>query len=213
MKIGPVDIRNHTFSRKMRGVDEAEVRAYLDLAADRLEEVMVEADDLRGRIGHLEAQLEEYGTIEASLKSSLISAKQIADEKLASAEKEARIILKNAEVDAEKVVVGARGELARLRADVDDLRRQKLTYVERFRALLRSQMNILEASVDVLDPDILDSDEEGRAVRDVIGGGKRRPANPVGSMEKNAPDPLGQYLGEQGLFSQEAKERAPGEGG
>ena len=60
MKIGPVDIRNHTFSRtKMRGVDEGEVRAYLDLVADRLEETVLEADDLRARIDRLERELSE----------------------------------------------------------------------------------------------------------------------------------------------------------
>ena len=36
MKIGPVDIRNHTFPFKMRGLDEGQVRAFLDLVADCL---------------------------------------------------------------------------------------------------------------------------------------------------------------------------------
>ena len=34
MKLGPVDIRNHVFAKRgMRGLDEGEVRAYLDLVA------------------------------------------------------------------------------------------------------------------------------------------------------------------------------------
>lgn len=183
MKIGPVDIRNHEFSKKMRGVDDAEVRAYLDLVADRLEEVILEADALRGRLARLEAQMQEYSTLEESLRSSLISAKQISDERIGAADREARIILKNAEVDAEKVVVGARGELARLRAELDDLRRQKLTYVERFRALLRSQVKILEASVESLDPD-----DDHATIHRIVDG-----VEPA----------VGQYLGEEGLFSQE----------
>ena len=151
MKIGPVDIRNHTFAKKMRGVDDAEVRAYLDLVADRLEEEILEREDLRTQIDKMEAQLGEYRTLEKTMRDSLVSAERVADDKLVHAEKEARIVMKNAEIEAERIVVGARNEIGRLRADLDDLRRQKITYVERFRALLRSQVKILEATVDSFD--------------------------------------------------------------
>ena len=50
MKIGPIDVRNHTFTRKMRGVDENEVRDYQDLVADRLEEFVLENDGRRVEI-------------------------------------------------------------------------------------------------------------------------------------------------------------------
>ena len=46
-----------------------------------------------------------------------------------------------------------RDEQNRITLQLDDLRRQRVTYVERFRALLRSQAKILEASVETLDPE------------------------------------------------------------
>lgn len=153
MKIGPVDIRNHTFTRKLNGVDEAEVRAYLDMVADRLEESIVEAEEIRVAIDRAEARVDEYAKLEGALRDSLISAERIAEERREVTEREARIRIKNAEIDAEKILMGARNELARLRAEIDDLRRQKVTYIERFRALLRSQVKILEASVREFDPD------------------------------------------------------------
>jgi len=153
MKIGPVDIRNHTFSRKLNGVDEGEVRAYLDVVADRLEESIVEGEELRAMVDRMGNRVDEYSKLEAALRDSLVSAERIAEDRRDSSERESRIRIKNAEVEAEKIVLAARSELARLRADIDDLRRQKITYVERFRALLRSQVKILEASVAELDPD------------------------------------------------------------
>jgi cell division initiation protein len=201
MKIGPVDIRNHTFSaRKMGGVDESEVRAYLDLVADRLEEVTLDTDELKGTIERLEVQLQEYSQVERALRDSLISAERMADERLATAEKEARIILKNAEVDAEKIVVAARGELARLRAEIDDLRRQKVTYVERFRALLRSQAKILEASIETFDPE-----RGGGEYSDVL--------SVVDPSAASPPQTVAPYLGEEGLFSApENRESTPSAG-
>ena len=154
MKLGPVDVRTHNFvKRGMRGLDEAEVRAYLELAADRLEEAILEAEELRSRIDRLERQVEEYRKLEQSLRDSLLSAGRMADDRLAQAEKEAQIVIKDSEVEGEKILLRSREEAGRLRAAIDDLRRQRTTYVERFRALLRSQMKILEASVAGFDPE------------------------------------------------------------
>ena len=73
MKIGPVDIRNHEFQKKGRGVDVAEVRDYLDLVADRLEEVILEGEDLKTRISQLEGEVQEFRSLERSLRDSLTS--------------------------------------------------------------------------------------------------------------------------------------------
>jgi cell division initiation protein len=155
MNIGPVDIRNHVFQqKKVRGVDEGEVRAYLDLVADRLEEVVLESEDLRGRIDRLERELEEYRRLERSMRDSLISAEKMIDQRLNHAEQEGQIVLKNAEIEGEKIVLRAREEAGRLRGELDDLRRQRINYVERFRALLRSQEKILEASIEAFDGEI-----------------------------------------------------------
>jgi cell division initiation protein len=160
MKIGPVDIRNHAFSRKkMRGYDEAEVVAFLELVADRLEEVLVEAEDLRGVIHRLETELGNYRDLDRTLRDSLLSAERLSDGRLDQAEREARIILKNAEVEGEKKIAAARAEADVIRSSLDDLRAQRLTYVERFRALLRSQMKILEASIQSYAPDLADVEE------------------------------------------------------
>jgi cell division initiation protein len=186
MKIGPVDIRNHSFSRKLNGVDEAEVRAFLDLVADRLEESIMEADDLRGRIDRLELRVDEYSKLERALRDSLISAERVVEDRRHAAEREARIRIKNAEVDAEKIVLNARGELGRLRAEIDDLRRQKVTYVERFRALLRSQVKILEASIEEFDPD--NASPEVRNVLDEVERAEQKSANmPLGYADPRTP--------------------------
>jgi cell division initiation protein len=223
MKIGPVDIRNQTFKKKMSGVDDEEVQTFLDLVADRLEEEILSSEELRGKIDRLQIRLEEYESLERSLRNSLVSAEQLASERVGSAEKEARIIIKNAEVDAEKIVLAARGELSRLRAELDDLRRQKITYVERFRALLRSQAKILEASIQTFDPDHAESTTEplegpGSARAKRRGTAERPVASPPGSrradVERASSEldagALASYLGEEGLFANMDVSEKPG---
>jgi cell division initiation protein len=191
MKIGPVDIRNHTFSRqKMRGVDEGEVRAYLDLVADRLEEAILESDDLRTRIDRIERELGEYRQMDKSLRDALLSAERLSDGRLDQADREARIVLKNAEVEGEKIIGTARLEAGRIRGTLDDLRRQRITYVERFRALLRSQMKILEASIESFDPELDEVERTLDGIDDVILPEHRRgSAAPAPSSQPTQPTP------------------------
>lgn len=164
MKIGPVDIRNHSFvKRGMRGLDEAEVRAYLELVADQLQEAILEAEELRSKIDQLERSVVDYRGLEQNLRDSLLSAGRLSDDRLAQAEKEAQILIKEAEIQAEKILLRSREEAGRLQAAIDDLRRQRITYLERFRALLRSQIKILEASVVTFDPE--PSEEETAPAR------------------------------------------------
>ena len=66
MKIGPVDIRNHTFRKKLQGVDPAEVEAYLELVADRLEESVEETHALEEKIADMQRELAEYKKQEVS---------------------------------------------------------------------------------------------------------------------------------------------------
>ncbi|MEZ5066922.1 MAG: DivIVA domain-containing protein [bacterium] len=213
MKIGPVDIRNHSFARRaMRGLDEAEVRAYLDLVADSLQEAILENEEMKNQLDRLDARIGEYGNLERTLRDSLVAGEKVADERLRQAEREAQIVIKGAEVEAEKIVGGARQEVARLRAAIDDLRRQRITYAERFRALLRSQFKILEASLESYDPDgsdvdrVLDEiDRSLSSTHEPVSPFHRAssPAHPAGASDSGEMPrpPVNSYLGEEGLFT------------
>jgi cell division initiation protein len=189
MKIGPVDIRNHAFvKRAMRGLDEAEVRAYLELVADGLQESILEAEELRAKIDRLEREVEEYRKLEQSLRDSLLSASKITDDRLAQAEKEAQILIKDAEVEGEKILLRSREEAMRLQVAIDDLRRQRTTYVERFRALLRSQMKILEASIASFDPESPEA-QEYQEYREIPVTPRPPPPTPAPAPTSFAPPP------------------------
>lgn len=236
MKIGPVDIRNHSFvKRTMRGLDEGEVRAYLELVADGLQDAILETEELRGKIDRLEREVEQYRKLEQSLRDSLLSAGRMTDDRLAQAEKEAQILIKDAEVEGEKILLRSREDAIRLQAAIDDLRRQRTTYVERFRALLRSQMKILEASIASFDPESPEAQEyreiaipqpSPRPAAPSPSGAPPTFSPPTSQAQTPAPvwnppssqvpppmpttePPLGSYLGESGLFTPSGREGDP----
>jgi cell division initiation protein len=234
MKIGPVDIRNHTFPVKMRGLDEGQVRAFLDLIADRLEELLEENRNAEDSIAALRAQLEEYRGLEKSLRDSLLSAERATEERLDHAEREARLIVKNAEVHVDRMLADANERIASARAELEDLRRQRVSYVERFRALLRSQSRILEASMEDFGESPETAGELLETIRKSSRGGVAsppplpkthspadlvisagEPARPAGEHAEElepAAEPGNRYLGEEGLFSRQRGTESPDSG-
>ncbi len=234
MKIGPVDIRNHTFPVKMRGLDEGQVRAFLDLIADRLEELLEENRNAEDSVAALRAQLEEYRGLEKSLRDSLLSAERVTEERLAHAEREARLIVKNAEVHVDRMLADANERIAGARAELEDLRRQRVSYVERFRALLRSQSRILEASMDDFGEGAQTAGEVLETIRKasrqgtpsqpllpkahspadlgVAAGESARPAGERAANLEPAAEPANRYLGEEGLFSRQSGTESPDSG-
>lgn len=226
MKIGPVDIRNHTFPVKMRGLDEGQVRAFLDLIADRLEELLEENRNAEDSIIALRAQLEEYRGLEKSLRDSMLSAERVTEERLAHAEREARLIVKNAEVHVDRMLADANERAASARAELEDLRRQRVSYVERFRALLRSQSRILEASMEDFGGAGEASGEVLETIRKAAREGVSSPprpkdpapadsgvvspgpsqasGKPAAELERTG-EGVTRYLGEEGLFSRQPK--------
>ena len=46
MTISPLDVRNQVFKRRVRGFDVDEVRMFLDVVADRMEEMLREKESL-----------------------------------------------------------------------------------------------------------------------------------------------------------------------
>jgi len=110
MDLSPSSIRNHMFSRALRGLDAEEVSGYLDRVADRLDAVTAEKQQMKSRIERLEAKVERYGAVARVLdetiddtnrsteqlvqdvKAKLDAAQQDADEVARSAEEQARMI-------------------------------------------------------------------------------------------------------------------------
>ena len=102
--ITPIDIRKkkRDFPRSIRGYDQAEVDLFLDLVADRLEEVVGETMRLEERLGQVEAALREYTDREKSLTEALVAAQALREESRHQAGQEAELIRREAELAIEE---------------------------------------------------------------------------------------------------------------
>lgn len=145
MKITPLDIQQMVFQVKLRGYDREEVNRFLEEIAQTVEVLNRDNVMLRDRIESLEQQVSELKRTETTLSNTLVSAQSLADDVKRSAQRDADLIVKEAELKAGELFRQARVELGNTQRDLAILQKQRLLMVERMRATL----NTFERMLDV----------------------------------------------------------------
>ena len=104
MKISPMDIQRQSFSRTMRGLDAEEVRAYLNLVAEEVAALQRERDMLQSEVQSLRSLVDEHRDREAILKNTLLTAQRVSEDIKENARKEAESVVKEAELQADRLL-------------------------------------------------------------------------------------------------------------
>src|SRR6185295_446844 len=146
--ITPLDIKKHDFSTRFKGFDPDEVRALLETIAKDFEELTRQNIQLSERLKIAEERLNHYRPIEKTLQDAVITIQNTLEEKRKVAQQEAEGIVQEARHRATEETQGSREQIAQLRAEIYTLENQKLQFFMRFRNLLRSQAQILEAMME-----------------------------------------------------------------
>lgn len=169
MKITPLDIQQMVFQVKLRGYDREEVNRFLEDIAQTVELLNRDNAMLRDRIDSLEQQVSELKRTEATLSNTLVSAQSLADDVKRSAQRDAELIVKEAELKAGELFRQARAELGNTQRDLAVLQKQRLLMVERMRATL----NTFERMLDI---EAGEAYQEHNAIREEKMEGESTPA-------------------------------------
>ena len=97
MPLTPLDIHNKEFSKGFRGYDEDEVNEFLDQVIKDYEMVIREKKELEERLNEMTERISHFNTIEETLNKSIVIAQEAAEEVKRNAQKEAKLIIKEAE--------------------------------------------------------------------------------------------------------------------
>jgi len=144
MKLTPLDIQQMVFRVKLRGYDQEEVNRFLEEVAKTVESLNRDNAGLRERIVSLEQQVAELKRTEVTLSNTLVSAQSLADDVKRSAQRDAELIVKEAELKAGELFRQARIELADTQRDLALLQKHRLLMIERMRATLHTFERMLD---------------------------------------------------------------------
>jgi cell division initiation protein len=148
MPLTPLDIHNKQFSRSFRGYNEEEVNEFLDQIIKDLELIIKEKKKVEEENEELREKLSHFSNIEESLSKSILVAQETAEEVKANAKKEAQLIVKEAEKNADRIINDALAKARKISIEIDELKRRAATYQSRFRSLVEAQLEMLEHNSD-----------------------------------------------------------------
>jgi len=146
VRLTALDIQNHHFSSRWRGLDPSEVETFLRLAAEDFEALVRENAGLRERVRSLEAAVEDLSANEHALRKTLVTAQALSEDLKRTAVKESELLISEAEVKGEKILDAAHRRAAKLAEDIREMKALR----GRIGAALRTTMETHLALLDTL---------------------------------------------------------------
>ena len=142
MEMTPLDIRNKTFRKGIRGYQCEEVEKFLENVSQEFESAYTENFELREKANKLEAEISHFREIENTLQQTLVLAQKTAEDVKEAARQEAALILREAEHQKLSKVSEAQEKWERIQEEIQSLSRK--------RDLLRTQLkSFLLAHLDL----------------------------------------------------------------
>lgn len=144
MNISPIDIQQQQFKGKMLGgLDPNDVDAFLQMVASEMESLIRENSDLKEQVRKFSLQLEELSQREVTLRDTMLAAQKITEEMKANAQKEATLLVSEAELKGERIVAEAENRLIQLNNQIYEAKRQKLQFETNLKSLVESHLKML----------------------------------------------------------------------
>jgi len=122
MKISPMDLQRQTFAPRWRGYDTAEVRTYLNIVAEEIAALQRERDGLEQEVQSLRALVDEHRQRETILKNTLLTAQRLSEEMKEAARKQSESVVKEAEIQADRLLELAQSRAQEVEPGILDLR-------------------------------------------------------------------------------------------
>lgn len=144
MALSPIDIHNKEFTRVFRGYEEDEVNDFLDQLIKDYEGVIRDNTQKGTKISELEEKLEHFNDIEDTMKNTIFTAQESAEDVRENATKESKLIVKEAEKNADRIINDALAKSREIQLEIESLKKQAKVYRTRFRMLVEAQLEMLQ---------------------------------------------------------------------
>ena len=174
----PLDVRNKRgdFKKLMRGYDPQEVDVFLEIAAERLEELVRENIVLRECSESLERLVGAQTGREQAIQEARVTAQELRADIHSQAQREADHLVKESETEARRLAAEAEANVRNLIRDAErrlELGRDALEEMERRRTrFLKAFRQLLERELDVVDVEDERAMFEDRPIDLDLGGGR-----------------------------------------
>ena len=144
MKITPIDLAHKVFDKKMFGVDDAQVADYLNQIGSAMEELIRDRNNLRDKLREKDLQVAEYRERDQILKSTITTASQMADKLRQDADREAKLIITDAEQKAEMITRNGHDSLKKMYQEITELKRTRMQFEANLKAMAQAHLALVD---------------------------------------------------------------------
>lgn len=144
MNYTPNDLQNITFKKSLMGYNEDLVNEVLDKVIEDYTAYLRENIELKDRISVLNDGIQHYKVIEESLQNTLIVAQQTSEDIKRNAYEKAELIIKDAELKAQRQLNDANQEVIKVRFEYEEMRKRLHIFKSKSETLLMSQLEVLK---------------------------------------------------------------------
>ncbi|HSN86796.1 MAG TPA: DivIVA domain-containing protein [Thermoanaerobaculia bacterium] len=148
MALTPLEIQKMRFSQKMRGFDPTEVEGFLSVVAEDLSNRIAQIDKMERESRYYKQRLEEAEAREHQLQQTLLRAQKVSDDLMENARREAELMVKEAELMADRIVQQAIEQSARIDGKISELKTARRELQLKFKNTLDLFQRILEAEME-----------------------------------------------------------------
>ena len=142
----PLDVRRYEFGRKVRGYDPERVDQFREQVAEELERLTRLNQELEQKARTFHDQLKAFRERDKALNEALVSAQQLRAEIRDQSEREAQLIIREAQAEAERVISTAKTDIRRVEDELAALDRFRRNYLTQLRVFVERQLAEISAA-------------------------------------------------------------------
>ncbi len=145
MALQPLEIQKTKFRAKLRGYDPVEVENFLALIAEDLTQRLAEIERLERDNRLLRDRLDRAEDRERQLQETIVRGTKVSEEMITTSQREAQLLIKEAEIAADRLVSQAAERAQEIESRIAELRARRKELQIKLHGTLELFAQILEA--------------------------------------------------------------------
>jgi len=142
----PLDVRRYEFGKVLRGYDPERVDQFREQVADELERLVRQNQELEQKARSFHDQLKSFRERDKALNEALVHAQQLRSEIRDQSEREAQLILREAQAQADSIITNAQTDIRRVEDELASLERFRRSYLAQLRIFVERQLTEINAA-------------------------------------------------------------------
>lgn len=142
--ITPIEIRQHSFKKALRGYDKDEVQGFLNTLSMEWEKMVEDMRRLKTELEKTQSNLDNLKQVESALHKTLMQAEESSKSMMENAKKDAELKMQEADSRSQSVIKKAFDERSRMEMQVNELVARRNEIMQQLKSFLNAQSERLQ---------------------------------------------------------------------